>query len=71
MRDSERVILLCEVCGERTVLGRPLAVWRSASTTFECECGERLTLADRLDSGESNQVAATAAAKPPTSLFYR
>jgi hypothetical protein len=71
MRNSERdIILICEACGERTMLGGPLAVWRSESTTFGCECGERLTLADRLDSGEPNQVAATTAAKPPTSLLY-
>jgi hypothetical protein len=71
MKDFERdVILVCEVCGERTVLGGPLLVWRSGSTTFGCACGERLTLADRLDSGESNRVATTAAAKPPTSLLH-
>jgi hypothetical protein len=41
------IVLVCEVCGERTVLEGPLAVWCSASTTFACECGRRLTLADR------------------------
>ena len=71
MEASERdIILACEAGGERTVLGGPLAVWRSESTTFGCECGERLTLADRLDSGGSNKVAATAAAEPPTSRLY-
>ena len=65
MESSEKdVILVCEVCGEWTVLGGPLAVWRSESTIFGCECGERLTLADRLDSGGSNKATATAAAKP-------
>ena len=69
MRDSERdIVLVCEVCGERTVLGGPLVVWRSESTTFSCECGERLTLADRSDSGESNQEAA---ARPLTALRQR
>jgi len=30
MEGSKRdIILMCEVCGERTVLGGPLAVWRS------------------------------------------
>jgi hypothetical protein len=71
MEGSERdIILVCEVCGERTVLGGPLTVWRSDSTTFRCECGERHTLANRLNSGGSNKVATTAAAKPPTSLIY-
>jgi hypothetical protein len=67
MEDSERdIILVCEVCSERTVLGGPLAVWRSESTTFGCECGERLTLADRLDAGKSNKVATPVATKPLT-----
>jgi hypothetical protein len=70
MEASERdVILVCEVCGERTALGGPLAVWRSENTTFGCECGERLTLANRLDSRESNNMLTTAATKTPTSLL--
>jgi hypothetical protein len=43
------VVLLCEECGERTVLGGPLSVWRCGSTSFECECGVQLTLSDQLD----------------------
>ncbi len=54
-RSEIDVILACKVCGERTVLGGPLAVWRSESTIFGCECGEQLTLAARLDSGESSR----------------
>jgi hypothetical protein len=46
---SRRVILICEDCGERTVLGEPLLVWCSSTTHFGCECGRQLTLADRLD----------------------
>ena len=46
---SRRVILMCEECGERTVLGEPLSVWCSSTTHFGCECGRQLTLADRLD----------------------
>jgi hypothetical protein len=45
---DKRVVLLCEECGERTVLGGPLTVWLSGSTFFGCECGKDLTLADRL-----------------------
>ena len=67
---TRNVVLACKVCGERTVLGRPFFVWCSESTTFECECGEQLTLADRPDSGESNKMATTAAAKVSTSLLY-
>jgi hypothetical protein len=71
MEDTERdIILVCEVCGERTVLGGPLAVWRSESTTFGCGCGERLTLADRLGSGGSDEVSTTVAARPPASVLY-
>ena len=66
MEGSEDIILVCEVCSERTVLGGPLAVWRSESTTFGCECGEQLTLADRLDAGTSNKVATHLVAKPLT-----
>ena len=33
----------------RTVLGEPLAAWYSEGTHLGCECGRRLTLADRLD----------------------
>jgi hypothetical protein len=46
---SKRIILVCEECGERTVLGEPLAAWYSEGTHFGCECGRRLTIADRLD----------------------
>ena len=48
-RTSRRVILVCQDCGERTVLGEPLAVWCSGSTRFGCACGRELTLANRLD----------------------
>jgi hypothetical protein len=46
---SRRVILICDECGEKVVLGGPESVWRSARTFFECECGRLLTLADRED----------------------
>src|SRR5215207_5956269 len=42
-------ILVCEECGEKTVLHGPFSVWCSRGTSFGCECGERLTLADCLD----------------------
>jgi hypothetical protein len=43
------VVLVCEGCGSRTVLGGPLSVWCSGSTSFECECGAQLTLSHQLD----------------------
>jgi hypothetical protein len=64
---SKRVILVCEECGERTVLGEPLAAWYSEGTHFGCECGRRLTLADRLD---QQAFGGTRAARP-TSPLYR
>lgn len=46
---SEKVMLICEECGERTVVGDPLSVWLCGSPLFGCECDNHLTLADRLD----------------------
>ena len=48
-----QVVLLCEECGEKVVLGGPESVWRSARTFFDCECGQLLTLADREDEPRS------------------
>ena len=52
---QRNIVLLCEVCGERTVLEGPLEVWHSGRTTFACECGRRLTLADRPEPTEQQQ----------------
>ena len=49
------VILRCEECGQRTVLGGPLSVWRCGGTSFECECRAQLTLSDQLDPAEVNK----------------
>jgi hypothetical protein len=48
-RSSERVILVCEQCGEWLVLGEPEEVWLSTRTLFECECGREVSLASRLE----------------------
>jgi hypothetical protein len=48
-RLSEHVVLLCEECGERIVLGDPDEVWLSTRTLFECECGHNVSLANRLE----------------------
>ena len=49
------VVLVCDECGKRTVLGGPLLVWRSGSTSFECECGAQLTLSHQLDPRETDR----------------
>jgi hypothetical protein len=57
-------VLLCEECGERTVLGGPLSVWRCGSTSFECEA--QLTLSNQLDPAESEKWA-----EPHAAALYR
>ena len=52
---SRRVVLVCDECGEKVVLGGPESVWRSARTFFECECGRLLTLADREDEARTRK----------------
>ena len=49
-RSSRRVILICEECGEKLLLGEPEEVWLSTRTRFECECGEAVSLGSRLES---------------------
>jgi hypothetical protein len=63
-------ILVCEVCGQRTVLDRPLSVWCLRGTPFGCECGERLTLADGIDQKEFSEASGTTNATSPTSPPY-
>jgi len=53
------VVLACEGCGGRTVLGGPLSVWRCGSTSFECECGAQLTLSQQLDPSETDESSET------------
>ena len=69
--DGKRVILICEECGERMVLGGPLSVWHSGRTFFECDCGRRLTLADRLERGKLAEAVSATNVAPPTSVLYR
>jgi hypothetical protein len=68
---SRRVILVCEDCRERTVLGGPLSVWYSQSTRFGCECGRELTLADRLDQQRASKANGITSAVRPASPLYR
>jgi len=45
---SERIVLGCG-CGESLILLGLEEDWRSEGTVFECECGAKLTLADRIE----------------------
>ena len=56
-RSERRIILMCEECGERTVLAGPECVWREACNFFECGCGKDLTLADRLGEQDTTPLA--------------
>ena len=58
MEDSGKdVVLLCDGCGERIMLGGPLSVWNSGSTSFACGCGAQLTLSHQLDHLEAEERA--------------
>jgi hypothetical protein len=46
---GKHVVLLCEGCEERILLGGPLSVWNCGRTSFDCGCGARLTLSQRFD----------------------
>ena len=48
-RSEERIVLICEECGERLVLIGPKDLWRSERTVLKCGCGQEHTLVDRLD----------------------
>jgi len=67
---SRRVVLVCEECGDRTVLGGVLSVWYSESTRFGCECGRELTLADRLDRQRASKVVDVESAVRPVSSLH-
>lgn len=54
-RFSERLVLICEECGERMILLGSEADWRARQPVFKCECGEKLTL----DGRASEEVLAT------------
>ncbi len=55
---SEHIVLECNKCGERLILLGFESDWHSEGrTTFECECGEKLTLADRIN-GETARLNA-------------
>ncbi len=46
---SDRIVLGCEACGERVVLLGREDDWHSEGrSSFACECGAQLTLADRV-----------------------
>ncbi|MDQ5818603.1 MAG: hypothetical protein M3334_09520 [Actinomycetota bacterium] len=46
---SDRIVLGCRTCGERVVLSGRVDDWYSEGRrSFACECGTKLTLADRV-----------------------
>jgi hypothetical protein len=46
---SDRIVLGCEACGERVVLLGREDDWHSEGrSSFTCECGAKLALADRV-----------------------
>lgn len=46
---SDRIVLGCRTCGERVVLLGRVDDWYSEGRrSFACECGTKLTLADRV-----------------------
>jgi hypothetical protein len=62
--------LVCEECGTREAIDGPISVWLSSGASFGCECGKRLTPAERLEQkgfGEAGQ--AMNAASPSAPLY--
>jgi hypothetical protein len=50
---SGRIVLGCGSCGERVVLLGREEDWHSEGrTVFACECGARVSLADRVGEGD-------------------
>jgi hypothetical protein len=46
---SDHIVLRCRVCGDRVVLlGREDDWYSEGRSSFACECGAKLTLADRV-----------------------
>lgn len=68
---SKRVVLVCEECGERTVLDGPLSVWRSGRTSLGCECGKQFTPAERLERERLGEAGRANAAARTSSPPYR
>jgi hypothetical protein len=65
-----RVVLVCEECGERLVLGDPDEVWLSTRTLFECECGHDVSLASRLEETERTGSHEGQKQSPPPTTGY-
>jgi hypothetical protein len=60
-RSERRIILICEECGERTVLAGLESLWRGGRTFLECGCGKDLTLAEALGEQDTTTPASTRA----------
>ena len=55
---SKRIVLRCQCREKMILLGREEDWYSERRTVFECGCGERLTLADRLDEEVENVLGA-------------
>src|SRR5215216_6080432 len=64
------IILVCEECGEKTILDGPLSVWSSNTAFCGCECGKRLTATDRIDRKGPGEVCGVTNAASPFSSPY-
>ena len=67
---SRGIILVCEECGEKTILDGPLSVWSSNTAFCGCECGKRLTATDRIDRKGPGEVCGVTNAASPFSSPY-
>ena len=65
---SRGSILVCEECGERTVLDGPLSAWRSDGAPFGCECSAPLNLADGLVQEGYGEAGGTTNSVSPTPM---
>lgn len=53
-----RIVLICRECGQRVVVLDPKLTWNLERAVWQCECGEKLTLADRIVEGGPSAGAA-------------
>lgn len=71
---SARTVLECNGCGEALILLGYEEDWQSERATFECYCGQKLTLMDRRDeavlTSREDHVAGTLLRSPRVHDLY-